>query len=181
MTVEQPTGCLPLLVGLLTMLATMLCGGLVISETAANPNPPSVMVEPALPNSLLSQLDEAETQWQAAGISSYTISVTDASFWSVQTNTITVEDGVIIDQSATCINSPMQQDGACQPKPFDPAAYTVSGLFEHARSSAAIDEGLYTTITFDPEFHFPSSIGFDNPEILDEQWIITVESFEVSD
>ena len=72
-----------------------------------------------LQNEVLVQIDEAEEKWLDQGIKSYRIEVLVVnSVWHAQSFTITVEDGKVIDRSASCIPAPTEF-GECELRPFD--------------------------------------------------------------
>lgn len=121
------------------------------------------------------QIDAAERQWVATSIVSYRISVQDASFWHAQINTITVENGRVANQSATCIDTP-GGPRPCKVDPFTASDYTVPGLFAWARSSIA-QPNLSVRIMFDPDYGFPRAIGTDIPNASDAIHSLSVREF----
>jgi hypothetical protein len=123
-------------------------------------------------------IDKAEGEWQALGITSYRIEVMVASIWHAQTYKLTVREGEVVEESASCIPAPTES-GVCEVQPFDAADYTVPGLFEYARSKAIFEGGKFTQITFDPNYSFPVKVFFDNPDIIDEESSWRVTTFEV--
>lgn len=126
-----------------------------------------------------SDLDNAERQWQRQGVASYRIEVLVVnSIWHAQTHTITVQNDEVVEADASCIPAPFE-NGSCQANPFVAEDYTVPGLFAKARAVSEDANPDYLTLRFDPTYHFPSNISFDDPEILDEDWNWTVTSFEV--
>ncbi len=130
-------------------------------------------------NQVLVGIDEAEEKWLDQGMESYRIEVLVASSVShAQAHNISVEDGQVVDQSASCIPAPTEF-GECEVRPFDSQDYTVAGLFSQARRAAGSDSAEFVVIDFDPTYGFPSRIRFDHPEIIDEDWVWTVRSFEV--
>ncbi len=133
---------------------------------------------PLQPLILQAQIGSAEQRWQAQHIASYRIQVQQmSSIWHLQRHTITVRDGVVVDQSATCIPAPIE-GRECKVRPFVAEDYTVAGLFETARSIAKSTAGGMT-ITFDPTYGFPSTIGSAPPGVIDgdQSWVVL--SFEV--
>ncbi len=134
-----------------------------------------------LQNQVLVQIDEAKEKWLDQGIESYRIEVLVViSVWHAQSHAITVEDGKVVDQSASCIPAPTEF-GECELRPFDSQDYTVAGLFSQARRVARSDSAEFAVIDFDPTYGFPSRIRFDHPEMIDEDWVWAVSSFEVVD
>ena len=127
---------------------------------------------------LTAQIDEAEEKWQEQDIESYRIEVLSASIWHAQSHQITVRNGKVVEESASCIPAPTES-GKCEVEPFNAEDYTVPGLFSLARSQAQIEQGQWTRITFDPTYGFPRQISFDNPKAVDEESTWRVKTFEV--
>lgn len=122
----------------------------------------------------VSELEQAERRWQEQGIDDYQIEVLVVrSIWHAQSHRITVEDGVVTEQTAHCIQAPMEFE-ACEVEAFTAEDFTIPGLFAKARASD--QEGM--KIVYDPTYGYPDSISFDDPEILDEDWSWSVTSFE---
>ncbi len=121
------------------------------------------------------EINQAEQNWQAQGVTSYEIEVRKIdSIWHAQTHALVVENGEVVEDSATCIPAPFE-GAECDVREFDPADYTVPGLFATARTQAARSDGQWTTIHFDEQYGFPANISFSNPEILDGEvrWEVT--------
>jgi hypothetical protein len=132
------------------------------------------------PLALQTQIDKAEQQWQAQHIGKYRIEVQHVqSIWHLQINTITVEDGKVVAQSATCQPAPFE-GRECKVKPFNAKDYTVAGLFAQARSVAKSERGG-VTITFDQTYGFPKLIISAPPRLVDADSSWEVLSFEVLD
>ena len=130
------------------------------------------------PLSLEVQIGAAEQHWQAQHITSYRIQIQHvASIWHLQRYTITLRDGAVVDQSASCIPAPFE-GRECSVQPFAAKDYTVAGLFETARSLAKSARGG-VTITFDPTYGFPASIDSTPSNLVDADQSWKVLSFEV--
>lgn len=126
-----------------------------------------------------SQLDKAERQWQDQQITSYKIEVFEIrSIWHAQYQTITVENGVITDQSARCVPAPFEGQ-TCEVQPFNPEDFTVPGLFAKAHAVSETGAPDFVTIRYDDNYFYPMQISFNDPEIVDEDWSWAVTSFEV--
>lgn len=125
-------------------------------------------------------VEQAERRWQQQGIASYRIEVlVIRSIWHAQSYQITVQDGVVVDQSASCIPAPIEA-GKCKVEPFQADAYTVPGLFAKASSLFQDDSAkTWGKISFDPTYGFPNLISFNNPNAMDDDWSWRVTSFEV--
>ena len=124
-------------------------------------------------------LTQAEKKWQDRGVTSYTIEVRDIhSIWHAQIQKITVRDGKVVESSGDCLRAPV--DGqACKVEDFDPNMYTVPGLFALARNQMKGQEAKWTKITYNADFGYPESIGYDDPQIMDEDWGVIVSKFEM--
>jgi len=124
-------------------------------------------------------LTQAEKKWKDRGVTNYTIEVRDIhSIWHAQIQKITVRDGKVVESSADCLRAPV--DGqACKLEDFDPNMYTVPGLFSLAHSQMKSQEAKWTKITYNQDYGYPESIGYDDPQIMDEDWGVIVSRFEV--
>ena len=126
-----------------------------------------------------SPLENSERLWQNQNIQSYRIEVLVVnSIWHAQTHTITVQHDEVMEADAACIPAPFE-NGVCQANPFVAEDFTVPGLFAKARAVSEELDPSHITIEFDPTYHFPASISFDDPDIIDEDWSWRVTSFEV--
>ena len=124
-------------------------------------------------------LEQAESRWKQQGIASYRIEVSAfRSIHHAQFYHITVQDGVVVDQSASCTPAPLEF-GKCKVEPFEAEAYTVPGLFAKASSLLEGDYKTWGKVSFDPTYGFPSQISYNHPNAVDEDWSWSVTSFEV--
>jgi hypothetical protein len=118
---------------------------------------------------LLGQVEQEEQKWLEKDIEDYRIVVSRiSSVWHVQTHEITVRNGVVVEQSASCTPAPAEL-GEYEVQLFDAAEYTVPGLFTVARALAEHEDGNWTLIEF------------DHPEIVDEDSCWGLRSFEILD
>ena len=123
-------------------------------------------------------IDQAERKWQAHGITSYRIEVlTVQSVWHAQSHQITVRDGKVIDQSASCIPAPTEM-GVCEVQPYKAEDYTVPGLFAKAHWMVENIQARWMQINFDSQYDFPSQISFDDPDAIDDDWAWRVMAFD---
>lgn len=142
---------------------------------APTPIPP---IDPTLAAALEAQLSAAEQQWHASDIASYRITVLEVrSIWSAQRMTVTVTDGHVSDIKSMCIPAPAQ-GRACTIKPVEPSNYLVPMLLEQARELLAERRPEHIQLVFDPILGYPTNIGFNDPQILDEDYGLKVEGFE---
>lgn len=120
-----------------------------------------------------------ERTWAEMEVSDYHIEVMVVeSIWHAQTYALVVRDGAVVESASTCIPAPMEF-GECTVRDFDPADFTVPGLFARARQALAGQGAAWVTVNFDPQYGFPSRISFDNPDAVDEDWSWRVTGFGV--
>jgi Family of unknown function (DUF6174) len=135
-------------------------------------------VDPAETVELLARVSAAEQAWHDSQIASYRMTVLEVhSIWSAQRLTITVADGQVSDIQTMCIPAP-SQGSTCTIQPVEIANYLVPALFRQARDLAERQRPEHVRLTFDPALGYPTLIGFDDPQILDEDYGVKVESFE---
>jgi len=126
------------------------------------------------------EIERNEAKWQERALDDYRIVVRVSSLWHMQTHTVVVRDGVVVEASATCTPAPIQ-GRECEVRPFDGEAYLVPGLFDQARWIAARGQAQHMQIEFDARYGYPTRIRYDDPEVIDEEWGWGVEEFEVLD
>ncbi len=104
---------------------------------------------------------------------------------------VTVRDGFVTD--CTISEGFQSEDGTCDLAHFGAASTSELALpidilfsrvkaFEVAQSLAGsdgTDAARFTVVQYDPTWHFPSTIAYDDPEFADEEYRITVQGFEV--
>jgi hypothetical protein len=59
------------------------------------------------------------------------------------------------------------------------ADYHVPGLLDKARQSAGSADAQWVRLEFDRAYGYPTGIGYDHPDLVDEDWVCKVEAFEV--
>lgn len=130
------------------------------------------------PSEPIDQIRAKQEQWRAKNISSYRISVlkVDAIFHA-QTNTLTVENGNIAQQSAICTPAPFE-GRACQVQEFDANEFTIDGLFHTALQYAPESAKYQLRVTFDEHYHFPKTISRDQKDVIDDEALWRVVAFE---
>ncbi len=153
-----------------TLLLPILAG---LAIVACTPGMPADLSTPE-PRSA-EALDWAEARWLALNVNTYHIQVQAVSLWHVQTHDIVVRGGQADDSAATCMTAPLEFGNECRVQTFEPADFTVPGLFAKARTLAG---EKWAKIAFDAKYAFPSVIGFNDPEIYDEEWGWAVLLFE---
>lgn len=124
------------------------------------------------------QITSAQNQWRAKDIRSYRIAVMKVqAIWHAQTNTVTVRDGAVTEQSAVCTPAPFEGH-ECKVQAFDANEFTVNGLFQTALALAPESAKYQLRVTFDEQYHFPKTISSDQKEVVDDETFWRVVSFE---
>lgn len=119
-----------------------------------------------------------QNQWHAKNIRRYRISVQKVqAIFHAQTNTLTVQDGAVTAQSATCTPAPFE-GRECKIQSFDPNEFTVEGLFKTALQYAPESETYQLRATFDETYHFPKTLSRDQANVADDETFWQVVSFE---
>jgi Family of unknown function (DUF6174) len=115
----------------------------------------------------------AERRWKQANVQNYEITVHEESAWHSQTYIVVVKNGRVVNADFYCSNSAIGGEfEECVVQPFDPAAYTVEGLFEKAKRVSSAE------IEFDARYHFPRYIFDGGPfGSHDAWWVLEVKSF----
>lgn len=125
-----------------------------------------------------SALDTQEQAWQALGLTDYRIEVRRIdSIWHAQTYVIVVQDNQVVGHTTNCTPAPFE-GRYCSNREYDAADYTVLGLFASARDLTERRDADTVTITFDSTYHFPTRIGYNDPQLLDEDTYWQVLAFE---
>lgn len=125
----------------------------------------------------LAELDAAESRWENANVHKYTLTTfyVNSSQSILQYNTIIVENGEIIADSAAC----SEQAPNCFIKDIDLQNITVPGLFGMIRSALnndqIVDNG--TQFNFDQTYGVPEWISLKTSGQF--PWYWHVESFEI--
>lgn len=130
------------------------------------------------PSEPVAQISSKQSQWQAKGVRSYRISVLKVqAVFHAQTNTITVQDGKVVAQSAICTPAPMETRG-CKVQAFDPNEFTVDSLFGTALKYAPESARYQLRVTFDENYYFPTMISVDQREVVDDEDSWRVVAFQ---
>ena len=118
-----------------------------------------------------------EAKWREHDIDDYRVVVRVSSLWHMQTHSLIVQDGVVVEMSASCTPAPIE-GRECEVRPFRGDSYAVPGLFDQARWIAEQGEAQHITIEFDARYGYPTRISYDDPEVIDEEWGWGVPEFE---
>lgn len=130
------------------------------------------------PSEPILQIQGEQRQWRDKNVPNYRISVLKVqAIFHAQTNTITVRDGKVSDQSAFCTPAPFE-GRACQVQEFDPDEFTVEGLFETALKYAPESAKNQLLVDFDEEYHYPTRISRDDKDAIDDELLWRVVAFE---
>ena len=128
-----------------------------------------------------SKLISSEKIWEESGINNYQISIqVIQSIWHLQIYNLTVENGLVIDSSSSCIPAPYE-GRKCTIKSFDPDEFTIPALFSLAEQQIKSQQSKWVKLDYDPDFGFPIMISFNDPDILDEDWSYQVIFFTKMD
>jgi hypothetical protein len=128
-----------------------------------------------------SQLTRGEKIWEEAGIKNYQISIQVVqSIWHLQIHNLTIENGLVIDSSTSCIPAPFE-GRECAIKTYDPDDFNIPALFSLAEQQIKSKQSKWLKIDYDPDFGFPDRISFNDPDSLDEDWSYQVISFKKID
>lgn len=135
------------------------------------------ILDPIFPPSYETLMNRHFYNWRTSPIANYRIEVRfDQAIWHAQRYIITVRDYQVVAQESECLE--IYGMGPCQTRPYEANNYTVEGLFALVYAWYESDPAnLYAT--FDPTYHYPQSISFDDPMIFDEQANYRVVSFEL--
>ena len=126
----------------------------------------------------VAQIASAQNLWRAQNVRRYRISVLYVNaIFHAQTNTVTVENGRVIDQHAVCTPAPFE-GRTCKVEPFDADEFTVDGLFRTALALAPESAKYQLRVDFDDRYHFPAFISRDQKQIVDDETIWRVVAFE---
>ena len=130
------------------------------------------------PSEPVAQITAQQNQWRAKNITTYRISVMKVqAIFHAQTNTITVENGKVTQQSAICTPAPFE-GRECTVQEFDANEFTVDGLFNTALRYAPASEKNQLRVTFDENYFFPTTISRDEKQVVDDELFWRVVAFE---
>lgn len=130
------------------------------------------------PSEPVAQITAQQQLWRAQNVRRYRISVMKIqAIFHAQTNTITVEDGRVVDQYATCTPAPFE-GRECKVQPFDADEFTVDGLFQTALAAAPESAKYQLRVDFDERYHFPKFISRDQKELVDDETAWRVVAFQ---
>ena len=123
------------------------------------------------------ELDAAERLWSQSGVTSYEIVVERRSMWSLQTSTVVVRDGAIVEKIAGC-RPGLIRSMPCHVMESTTEEYTVPGLFAIARELLDQQSGARVRVSFDETLGYPTSMFYDVPNVNDEETLWIVVSFK---
>lgn len=130
------------------------------------------------PSEPIALIASKQNQWEAQNIRRYRIAVQKVqAIFHAQTNTITVQDGIVTEHSASCTPAPFE-GRECKIQSFDPNEFTVEGLFKTALTYAPDSAAQQLRVTFDEKYHFPKTISRDQANVADDETFWRVVSFE---
>lgn len=124
-----------------------------------------------------SKLNQAMKKWNAQGITHYRIGVWHMqSVWHLQTYEIEV-DGDQISHTASCITAPAESY-KCEITEYDPNSFTIDGLFATAERILDKEGSKWVQVRYNALYGYPEYIGYDHPEIWDEDVAWIVKTFD---
>jgi Family of unknown function (DUF6174) len=91
--------------------------------------------------------------------------------------TFTIADGYVVDQQIMCIPAPMQGH-TCTIQSVEASKYLIPAIFQQARNLIAEKRPETIRLVFDSTLGYVTAIGYDDPQIADEDYGLRVEKFE---
>ena len=122
---------------------------------------------------VMQQIDRAEQQWRQQAITGYRLAGKEVTFGPSFSFEITVMNGQVTKFACKSLGP-----GANACSGFDPKQYTVTALFNRARSMAG-NELKRVVATFDPRYAYPASVRISDREMPDSSVMLTITAFEV--
>lgn len=147
-----------------------------VVPTATPYTPPQVYpltFSPVAPaGDLNAWLDDAEARWNAQGVDSYTLTLSETTPWNGLDLTLQVRDGRPVWLEASCHLGWMR--GPCDVYSLDSWTYRIPELLERLREAALVDDARTDSQAVDSATGIPIRIFFDDPEMFDEESEIIV-------
>lgn len=180
---------------IILIVATVGCGGRASSNEPTPTADPAAAMQAAIQatiaaeqgnrgeqiNAWLAELDAAEKLWQEQSINDYTIVVAYTPSHTVNQSiyTLTVADGEIVEDSATCVA--FGTNPTCVVDELDLATLTVPGLFAAARNALVNDtvNDSGNDFNFHETYGLPQLISLKSPGQF--PWFWQVNSFQVTE
>lgn len=158
------------------------CGRLDTGQPTGTPTPPGPTALPPTDATaaadLAARLRAAEQHWQDSQIASYRLTVLEVhSIWWAQRMTVTVTDGHVVDLQSMCIPAPAQ-GRTCTIQLVEPSDYLVPTLLAKARALSERQRPEHIRLAFDSTLGYPTTISYNNPQIIDGDYGLTIETFE---
>ena len=123
----------------------------------------------------LDQIEAAERGWQEQPVSHYRIYVSIHSQSYQAIHDLIVRHDQILSYTFTCT----LPSAGCRTPHYPAETFTIAGLFAIARAHTGRAGATYSTIAFDPTYHFPTLITYDHPGESGEEESWQVNSFIV--
>jgi hypothetical protein len=123
---------------------------------------------------LEAEIDRGEALWNALGVDSYALWLTESGVWNAIHLAITVLDGKVVSLSAQCERGWM--GGPCELWSIDTTNYTMPGLFTRARQAAQVDWDSRDVLALDTAAGVPTMIFYDEELTANEEWRLVVTS-----
>jgi hypothetical protein len=143
------------------------------AESATTTSTTTSTTSPSPTTAIQTALERQQAEWEALGVDGYRIEYSVANLNGMGgsaddgTYTLAVVDGLI----ESCELEP-RADGRQDCEDFvglpDPTLFSWANRFDSE----------HTTIAFDPQWHLPSRISYDDPESIDEEYLVELIHFE---
>lgn len=129
---------------------------------------------PTTTTTTLTEVEQQQAAWEALAIDDYRMV-----YWVQNLNGMGGSDGdgtytltVVDDLIASCELEPNFEGDDCDHM----VGFEDSALFDWATRF----DPTHTVISYNPEWHLPSRISYDDPEWVDEEYVVELLEFEAS-
>mgnify|MGYP001095560140 CR=1 FL=1 len=162
------------IIGAITLMIVMIAVGIIAMRTIFNAQINVAQVNVA------QVIADAEQAWQAQGVENYVLQFDYVSAWEFYNATVVVVNEQVGSVHVIC-QQPLIPMPTCSVPNFAPHELTIDGIF------MTLDDALFyatddtLSLTLDETYNFPTTIRYSNPEVLDGDWNITVNRFDVFD
>jgi hypothetical protein len=164
-----------------------------ICAACAPATPSKEEINEAMNNQIENTIASENKLWESLNIDSYQIEVSEGSNWVDYNLTLTVKNNEVVNFGTSCGEALLDYDGSfCDEvlTKISPNTYTIQALFNElkkSRKNFEADWGEYVptswgesiSIIFDPKYHYPKLIRFDNPDMSDEEYSTEILNFEI--
>lgn len=151
-----------------------------IDLESIEPNIDDNSLKPDADTDLQHWITEAQAAWAAQEITDYQLTLHWSSFWTAADYTLRVENSNVVEIVATCDYSmgDFIPDSGCWLPSISAQDLSIPGLFANMRTIAELDREGDAPFAVDATNSFPVWLFYDERMIVDEEWSISVVSFE---